>query len=193
MNCWLVSFAYFSIFINSVLSIFIDSSLISFLETRFGCFGVFTTIFISDESINFPLSTKYFHSSRFQFKMRGTSVLLGKYHRPKYCFTDKEHEVAFKTRKPMKLDNSVSKGNTRSSSSQCIQEMFNMMACLKNNEFEQANCSKEIKLFNECNGSQRTVEYRMISKTDQRKLIAQPGQSNLSTVQLNDFLKKYPT
>lgn len=144
------------------------------------------------------LSSKCLHLRHFSFEMRFSPVLFGiyhnKYYRPKYCFTDKEHEVRFKTRKPLKVGDSVSVSATQSSKSHCIQEMFNMMACLKTNEFEQSECSKEIRLFNECNGSQLPVEFRMISKKDQKKREdAQPGNKNLSTMQLNAFLKKFPT
>lgn len=119
-------------------------------------------------------------------------MLLGRNYRPKACYTDKEHEVLFRSKTPLKLNDSVSGRKSRSSSSHCVQEMFNMMACLKNQDFEQSNCLKEIQIFNQCNGSQRPVEFR-ISKKNKEKLNAESSQANLSTVQLNEYLKKFPT
>lgn len=113
--------------------------------------------------------------------------------RPKFCFTDKEHEVQFRPTLPLKLQDTVSTSNQRMTGSNCIQEMYNMLACMKKSEFEQSDCSKEIQLFKKCNAyKEKTVEFQQTSKKD-RKINPQRGEKRMSTRELNNFLRKFPT
>ncbi|PSN54693.1 hypothetical protein C0J52_01075 [Blattella germanica] len=72
----------------------------------------------------------------------------------------------------------------------CLQEMAIMFACFKNNDFNQELCSKEIGTFQKC--YKTFLDDKQIRKNEEQKGIITPGDKNLSSKQLNKYLKRFP-
>ncbi|XKL60730.1 hypothetical protein PGB90_007787 [Kerria lacca] len=123
--------------------------------------------------------------------MRVTAIL-NKYY-PRRRYTDNESEVIFKTELPIGLRNFVSGKGRIAHPPKCIQEMYTMMACLKQAEFAENDCHKEISLFNDCNKHlNKGIQYMNVEKTLGQKE-AQPGDKLIPSFQLNRLLKKFPS
>ncbi len=98
-----------------------------------------------------------------------------------------ERTVPFKPEAGLKLRNLVSTQGRRTSSTRCVQEMFNMVSCLKKSEFNQSECAKEIELFRKCNVTSSGVTF--LNKPEKKK--EQVVGKNLNVRQINEYLPKF--
>lgn len=104
----------------------------------------------------------------------------------------KYHEpVPFQASLPLKLKPLVSGKGGKISDVCCIYEMSLMLACLKDNEFGESGCGKEIENFKNCYINHLTSKKNKQDKEAKGILI--PGEKNLSPKQVNSLLKCYPT
>lgn len=100
---------------------------------------------------------------------------------PKDKFTTEERKIIFKPELPLRLRNHVSTKTTKQTQKNCLQEMYDMMACLKKYEFEQSECPKEIQIFRSCCKTAGTPD--VTKDTVVRK--------DFNTQQMNKYLKKF--
>ncbi|XP_046979816.1 coiled-coil-helix-coiled-coil-helix domain-containing protein 1 [Schistocerca americana] len=98
--------------------------------------------------------------------------------------------VPFQEILPLKLKGSVSGKGDKTSKASCVQEMAVMLACLKQNEFDQAMCSSEIKIFQDC--VKEYDEKKKLKDTQEKLGILTPGERNLSHKQINQLLRRFP-
>ncbi|XP_076236114.1 small ribosomal subunit protein mS37 [Calliopsis andreniformis] len=99
--------------------------------------------------------------------------------------------VPFQQWYPLKLQNKVSGLSKNRKENTCLYEMSLVFACLKNNEFQNNLCNKEIHQFQTC-----VKNYESFKKT--QKQLQQVGVPTPETVhftdsQINYLLRKYPT
>nr|XP_036223253.1 coiled-coil-helix-coiled-coil-helix domain-containing protein 1 isoform X2 [Bactrocera oleae] len=101
----------------------------------------------------------------------------------------KEHTVPFQEILPLRLKNRVSGKADSSSDAACLQEMGVLFACLKDNEFVEKYCNKEIQQFQKC------YKFYADSKFEAKKTVNQgiitPGK-NLNYKQLNKYMRRFP-
>lgn len=105
--------------------------------------------------------------------------------------TQDPNNVPFQEILPLKLKNQVSGKGEKSSDVACLHELSILFACLKENEFNQTICNKEINNVQTC--YKNFLDHKRIKKEQDKKGIITTGQRNLSHKQLNRFLKKFPT
>ncbi|XP_069680864.1 small ribosomal subunit protein mS37 [Periplaneta americana] len=98
--------------------------------------------------------------------------------------------VPFQEILPLRLKKSVSGKGDKTSDVACLYEMSLMFACFKNNDFNQALCSKEISNFQGC--YKDYMDKKRIKKDREQKGILVPGEKKLSHKQLNVLLSKHP-
>lgn len=98
-------------------------------------------------------------------------------------------KVPFDELLPLRLRETVSGKGGHQSDVACLQEMSVLFACLKNNEFNQSLCSKEIGSFKGCYKSYLDSKYE--AKIARQKGGVSTGK-NLHARELNVFLRKYP-
>ncbi|EDW60052.1 uncharacterized protein LOC115762096 [Drosophila novamexicana] len=100
-----------------------------------------------------------------------------------------EKEVPFQEILPLRLKNTVSGKADSGSDVACLQEMGVLFACLKDNEFVEKYCNKEINQFQKC------YKFYMDRKFEAKKTvnqgIVQPG-NNLNYKQLNKYMRRFP-
>nr|CAD7197502.1 unnamed protein product [Timema douglasi] len=118
--------------------------------------------------------------------MRGTSVLARNARAPQ------KEPVPFQQLLPLKLKNSVSGKGDRTSNVACLQEMAVMFACLKQSEFDQALCSKEIAGFQSCfNTSQEQKKAKKeLDRSD--GLVLGADARFMGHKKINQLLRKFP-
>lgn len=100
-----------------------------------------------------------------------------------------EAAVPFQEILPLKLKNSVSGKGDKTNDVACMQEMSILFACLKNNDFNESLCNKEVTTFNKC--YKTFLDKKQVTKITQSKGILTPGK-DLNFKQVNKILKKYP-
>lgn len=101
------------------------------------------------------------------------------------------HEpVPFKEILPLKLKAGVSGKGQKTSEACCIYEMSVMFACLKDNDFQQSMCGKEIESFQKCYSN--NMKEKAQRKERDLKGVLTPGEKDLTAKQLNMLLQKYP-
>ncbi|XP_056631915.1 coiled-coil-helix-coiled-coil-helix domain-containing protein 1 [Diorhabda sublineata] len=98
--------------------------------------------------------------------------------------------VPFKELLPLKLKGAVSGKGGKSSDVCCIYEMSIMFACFKENEFNQAVCSKEIESFKKC--YKNHLDAKKLKEEKEAKGVLTPGEKKMSHKQLNALLRKFP-
>ncbi|ALC40890.1 CG12848 [Drosophila busckii] len=100
-----------------------------------------------------------------------------------------EKDVPFQEILPLRLKNTVSGKADSGSDVACLQEMGVLFACLKDNEFVEKYCHKEISQFKNC------YKFYMDRKLEAKKTVNQgivtPG-NNLNYKQLNKYLRRFP-
>uniref|UniRef100_A0A1A9V6B0 CHCH domain-containing protein n=1 Tax=Glossina austeni TaxID=7395 RepID=A0A1A9V6B0_GLOAU len=100
-----------------------------------------------------------------------------------------ENKVPFQEILPLRLKNRVSGKADSSSDVACLQEMSILFACLKDNDFVEKFCNKEISQFKKC------YKVFMDSKTALKATVNQgiitPG-NNLNYRQLNKYMRLFP-
>ncbi|RZF42158.1 hypothetical protein LSTR_LSTR004307 [Laodelphax striatellus] len=98
--------------------------------------------------------------------------------------------VPFEQYLPLKLKNYVSGKGQQSESRKCTNEMFILLGCLKKHEYENKECLKEAKQFQDC------VKFFSEEKKKHIELVKTgsltPGAKKLTHTQLNILLKRYP-
>lgn len=113
-----------------------------------------------------------------------TSLLAGVGRRPQ-----NEAAVPFQEILPLKLKNSVSGKSDSQKEVACLQEMAVLFACLKTNDFIEANCMKEITTFKGC--YKTNIDKEFATKQSKHKNIAVPGR-DVTYKQLNKYMRMYP-
>ncbi|XP_063239298.1 small ribosomal subunit protein mS37 [Bacillus rossius redtenbacheri] len=98
--------------------------------------------------------------------------------------------VPFQELLPVRLKNWVSGRSEKDAGVSCLQELSVMFACLKRNEFEQALCSKEIGLFQNC--YKQHLDNKFVKKQQEKKGVVITGSKNLGSKQINQLLKRFP-
>lgn len=113
-----------------------------------------------------------------------TAVLQRNARRPQ-----KVDQVPFQELLPLRLRNHVSGKSNRSNEVSCLQEMTQMFACLKTNEFAENLCGKEISSFQKC--YKFHIDKAFDAKKTENQGILKPGK-DLNYKQLNKYLRNYP-
>ncbi|PNF41603.1 hypothetical protein B7P43_G11114 [Cryptotermes secundus] len=72
----------------------------------------------------------------------------------------------------------------------CLYEMSILFACFKNNDFNQALCSKEINNFQSCYKNYMSKKNK--KKDQEQQGILVPGEKKLTSKQVNVLLRKFP-
>lgn len=98
--------------------------------------------------------------------------------------------VPFQEILPLRLKKTVSGKGDKTSDVACLYEMSIMFACFKNNDFNQALCSKEISTFQRCYKDYMNKKYKR--KDQEQKGILIPGEKKLTSKQVNVLLRKFP-
>ncbi|CAG9766396.1 unnamed protein product [Ceutorhynchus assimilis] len=101
-----------------------------------------------------------------------------------------QEPVPYKYSVPLKLKQGVSNKGGKISEVCCIHEMSVMFSCLKDNEFQQQLCHKEVESFQKCYTSFLTDKNQR-SEREMKGLLT-PGEKRMTSKQLNVLLKKYP-
>jgi len=97
--------------------------------------------------------------------------------------------VPFKAVLPLKIRNHVSGKSDRQKLAPCIQELTVLFAKLKEHEFNDELCAKEVAILREANREYLTT--RRVTKQTRNEGILTPGK-DLHYKQLNQYLKWYP-
>lgn len=98
--------------------------------------------------------------------------------------------VPFQEVLPLRLKKTVSGKGDKTSDVACLQEMAIMLACFKNNDFNQALCAKEISNFQGC--YKDFAEKSNAKKGLEKKGILIPGEKKLTYKQVNALLRRFP-
>lgn len=115
--------------------------------------------------------------------MKFAQVLAGKY--------ATREPVPFQERLPLKLKNRVSGKGDNLSEVSCLYEMSLLFACFKENDFSQVLCSKEIASFQKC--YTESTARKLERKEKEAKGILTPGDKKMSSRQINQLLKSFPS
>uniref|UniRef100_A0A6M2DCM4 Putative coiled-coil-helix-coiled-coil-helix domain-containing protein 1 n=1 Tax=Xenopsylla cheopis TaxID=163159 RepID=A0A6M2DCM4_XENCH len=98
--------------------------------------------------------------------------------------------IPFQELLPLKLKNKVSGKGDKNATASCLHEMSILFACLKDNDFSETICAKEIANFQKCHTDFMKQSY--IDKEQALKGVMNPGQKNLTHRQVNKLLKGFP-
>ncbi|XP_023721356.1 uncharacterized protein LOC111872050 isoform X2 [Cryptotermes secundus] len=98
--------------------------------------------------------------------------------------------VPFQEVLPLRLKKAVSGKGDRTSDVACLYEMSILFACFKNNDFNQALCSKEINNFQSCYKNYMSKKNK--KKDQEQQGILVPGEKKLTSKQVNVLLRKFP-
>ncbi|KRX65008.1 60S ribosomal protein L39 [Trichinella britovi] len=99
-------------------------------------------------------------------------------------------EWKFREILPLALKNCVSSKYDRVNPKICVYEMTVLLACLKKNEFDNSECSEEVKAFNECFEKERAAAQELKNSLKEGLLI--PGSNRLSFSQVNQLMQQWP-
>lgn len=99
------------------------------------------------------------------------------------------NKVPFDQMLPLALRDRVSGKGARTSDVACVQEMTVLFACLKNNDFNEAPCAKEISNFDGC--YKTFLDTNFEHKQERQKGGVSIGK-DLHSRELNVYLKKFP-
>ncbi|KAL9917027.1 coiled-coil-helix-coiled-coil-helix domain-containing protein 1 [Glossina fuscipes] len=100
-----------------------------------------------------------------------------------------EKDVPFQEILPLRLKNRVSGKSDSSSDVACLQEMSILFACLKDNDFVEKFCHKEISQFKKC--YKVFMDGKTALKATVNQGIITPG-NNLNYRQLNKYMRLFP-
>ncbi|XP_055374534.1 coiled-coil-helix-coiled-coil-helix domain-containing protein 1 [Condylostylus longicornis] len=98
-------------------------------------------------------------------------------------------KVPFQEILPLRLKNRVSGKADSISEVECLQEMAILFACMKDNEFAEKYCQKEISNFQKCFKFHMDKNFQ--AKQQENLGIIVPGR-NLNYRQLNKYMRGYP-
>ncbi|XP_066960593.1 small ribosomal subunit protein mS37 [Macrobrachium rosenbergii] len=110
--------------------------------------------------------------------------------RPKNGRRPCRHPFPFTNILPISLRDHVSGKSDKQKNVACIQELSVMLACLKDNDFSDSRCFKEINALKSCN--EKYMNSERLKKLQDRTSELTPYEKNLSHKHLNHLLKKYP-
>lgn len=102
-----------------------------------------------------------------------------------------ERKIKYFATRPLKLGQKVSGKNQPITGTSCLQELYTLFACLKDGEFDESTCTKEIQTFKKC--SKASNERIQQIRTDQRQGTLVPGTRLLSSEQTAALLKMFPS
>ncbi|XP_073846551.1 small ribosomal subunit protein mS37 [Musca autumnalis] len=100
-----------------------------------------------------------------------------------------EADVPFQEILPLRLKNTVSGKADSGSDVACLQEMSVLFACLKDNDFVEKMCHKEITQFKRC--YKVYMDRKATAKETINKGIVTPGKE-LNYKQLNKYMRRFP-
>ncbi|XP_037926659.1 coiled-coil-helix-coiled-coil-helix domain-containing protein 1 [Hermetia illucens] len=116
--------------------------------------------------------------------MRFASALLANARAPQ-----RESIVPFQEILPLRLKNRVSGKADSQTEVACLQEMTILFTCLKENDFQESLCSKEVQTFNKCYKTFMDTSFQA-KKVDSQGAV-KPGK-DLNYKQLNKYMRRYP-
>ncbi|XP_015781671.1 uncharacterized protein LOC107359656 [Tetranychus urticae] len=93
-------------------------------------------------------------------------------------------------RTPLRCRNKVIPRKSQEDDVVCIKEMLNLFACMKANELNENECPKELAAFQKCYSNYITEWTAKQKIQDPTEPI--PGQTKLTSHQVNVMLKRYP-
>ncbi|XP_053203104.1 uncharacterized protein LOC128387854 [Panonychus citri] len=93
-------------------------------------------------------------------------------------------------RTPLRCRNSVIPRKGQKEDVVCIKEMLNLFACMKLNDLNEKECPKELDAFQKCYG--KFVEDFQAKQLIKDHMEPIPGQTKLTSHQVNVMLKRYP-
>ncbi|KAL1458486.1 hypothetical protein WDU94_008632 [Cyamophila willieti] len=105
-------------------------------------------------------------------------------------YSKNPNNVRFEAILPIELRNRVSGKGGDTKKAGCIQEMSLAFACLKENDFVQTNCVKEIKDFIACGDMRRNNKF--IRKQEFHNKTVSTGKKDLKPWEIDELLKRYP-
>uniref|UniRef100_A0A1A9WI50 CHCH domain-containing protein n=1 Tax=Glossina brevipalpis TaxID=37001 RepID=A0A1A9WI50_9MUSC len=100
-----------------------------------------------------------------------------------------EKKVPFQEILPLRLKDRVSGKADSGSDVACLQEMSILFACLKDNDFVEKYCPKEISQFKKC--YKNYMDTKQVQKANINQGIITPGY-NLNYRQLNKYMRRFP-
>lgn len=101
-----------------------------------------------------------------------------------------EKKVPCRILTPVALKDRVSGKGVKLTEKGCVQELSVFLACLREKDFDNFNCSKELLLFKQC--SDRYEKMAKELKASRDKVIPEPNAKVLTHKQVTHFLKMYP-
>ncbi|CRK92165.1 CLUMA_CG005694, isoform A [Clunio marinus] len=126
--------------------------------------------------------------------MRTYSCLFRQYRRPVYMHArapQNTNRIPFKPILPIALRDQVSgKSDSLQSKVPCLHELSVLFAALKDNEFDEANCKREIDALKKAHVE--AMEQAREDKLKNRGEIISTG-TKLNSNQLNRYLRKFPS
>ncbi|KAL2714124.1 coiled-coil-helix-coiled-coil-helix domain-containing protein 1 [Vespula squamosa] len=110
------------------------------------------------------------------------------------CFNGRrpqsEKKVPFKVLKPLELSNRVSQKGSDVSGKGCLPELTILLTCLREKEFDNFDCTKELKLFEQCN--KKFAKLSKDIKSLQLQTMPVPNSKVHSSKQISYLLNLYP-
>uniref|UniRef100_A0A8D9F0Y6 Coiled-coil-helix-coiled-coil-helix domain-containing protein 1 n=1 Tax=Cacopsylla melanoneura TaxID=428564 RepID=A0A8D9F0Y6_9HEMI len=105
-------------------------------------------------------------------------------------YSKSPNNVRFEAILPLELKNRVSGKGGDAKKAGCIQEMSLAFSCLKENDFVQTNCAKEIQNFIACGDKRRGDKFTR--KQEFHNKTVTTGKKDLKAWEIDELLKKYP-
>lgn len=102
-----------------------------------------------------------------------------------------EAKVPYKVANELSLKNYVSNKSVGIAEKGCLHELSLLLTCLRENEFDNFNCPKELKSFENCN--KKYLQLSAELKASHNKFVPDANIKILSSKQKNYLLKLYPT
>uniref|UniRef100_A0A8C0F049 Coiled-coil-helix-coiled-coil-helix domain containing 1 n=1 Tax=Bubo bubo TaxID=30461 RepID=A0A8C0F049_BUBBB len=97
----------------------------------------------------------------------------------------KKRPPVLRSTRPLVLANKVANRREQAGEATCITEMSVMMACWKQNDFNDTACAEEIRMFHDC------VAKAEKERKNQNKDILSSGE-NLTSSKVNKLLRRFP-
>lgn len=101
-----------------------------------------------------------------------------------------ENKVKYKEMLPMKLKNSVSNKGERDDVNPCVQEIMNLLSCLKKNDYNQTSCTNELDTLSQCHSVHRETKKK--EQDLSKRGFLNPGAKQLNPHQIRILLKRFP-
>ncbi|KAI4502474.1 hypothetical protein M0802_002386 [Mischocyttarus mexicanus] len=102
-----------------------------------------------------------------------------------------ENKVPFRVLNGLELKNYVGNRSVGIGEKGCLHELSILLTCLRENEFNNSDCAKELTSFENCN--QKFLKISEEMKASHAKLVPDPNTKVFSSKQISYLLRLYPT